>query len=102
MIMAEYNRLIAEIKAKKGRIGVLEEKVESYKDDITLNNNQIPPFYKDNRAVNTREEDHQYELCKNEMIELRMGAKEGLALLRQAMTDKLGQENEKGKIEMEE
>ena len=73
------------LQSKKKRIAVLQEKLESFKDDIDLNNNRIPNFYLDSRSINTLPEDRQYELCKNDFIDLRMGAKEGLAHLREAL-----------------
>ena len=70
---------------------VLEEEMRlaRYKDDLALNNEVVPKYYFQDCQDLTREEDAEYEKSANTLIEIQVGAKEGLHMLRQAFDDQL-------------
>ena len=50
-------------------------------DDVELNNGKVPKFHLQDSQSLVKNEEIEYQKCSNELIEMQIGAKEGLAII---------------------
>lgn len=67
------------------------------KDAIELNNGNVPQYWKNVDRSRTRDEELQYSASRNTLIEIEIGAKNGLRLLGEAMEEIIADEQKDGK-----
>ena len=74
----------------------MNDRISKAKDDLDLNGGKIPRYWENNFSQSRRtEEDKQIQSCRNEFIEIEIGAKDGLRLLKEAVEVELSKSRRK-------
>lgn len=60
-------------------------------DDIELHNGVVPKYHEMENRDLAKEEEIRYEQCSNTLIEIEMGAEQGLTMLREAVEKEMQQ-----------
>mmetsp|Transcript_13603 Transcript_13603/g.21284 ORF Transcript_13603/g.21284 Transcript_13603/m.21284 type:complete len:153 (-) Transcript_13603:9-467(-) len=88
-ILVEHSNLKNRIYHKGKAVEMLEERYRNFRDEIDLHNEKVPAYYVESRHISAREEESEYEQSRNDLIEIRLGAEEGLRLLKEALVKEM-------------